>query len=137
MESHTFVRTSDAPADRMFTQTCRRLRFLRGKLLEDLRAAEKIFVYRAQDKVDDPTLQTMHAALRRFGDAALLCVMRAPKGVKPGSVRTLGRGLYVGYVGHFARDASGKTGSDVEAWSAACRQADALWRHARQAQAAS
>jgi len=128
MESHTFVRTSDAPADRMYTQTCRRLRFLRGKMLEDLRAAQKIFVYRAQDAVDDATVGELHAALRRFGDAALLCVMRAPKGVQAGTVRALGRGQYIGYVGHFARDASGKTGSDVEAWSAVCRQADRLWR---------
>ena len=47
MESHTFVQTSDAPAESMFRQTCRRLRFLRGKLLEDLRAADRIFVFKA------------------------------------------------------------------------------------------
>jgi tetratricopeptide (TPR) repeat protein len=128
MESHTFVRTSDAPADRMYTQTCRRLRFLRGKMLEDLRVAEKIFVYRAQDPVDDATVGEMAAALRRHGDAALLCVMRAPEGVKAGSVRSLGRGQYIGYVGHFQRDGSGKTGSDVEGWSAVCRAADRQWR---------
>jgi tetratricopeptide (TPR) repeat protein len=128
MESHTFVQTADAPFDGMFRQTCRRLRFLRGKLLEDLRAAERIFLFKAHKPVSDEEAVAMHAALRRYGDNALLCVTRANAAQAPGTLREIGRGIYVGYVGHFLNDDSGNAGSDIPAWQAVCAQADARWR---------
>jgi tetratricopeptide (TPR) repeat protein len=131
MESHTFVRTSDAPADRMYVQTCRRLRFLRGKMLEDLRSAEKIFVYRCQEPIEDSDAREMYRAIRSYGDNALLCVMRAHDDYKGGSLRILARGLYAGYVSHFMRDQSGHTGHDISGWTAVCRQADAAWQARR------
>ena len=132
MESHTFVRTSDAPADSMFKQTCRRLRFLRGKLLEDLRAAEKIFMFKAHHALTDDQVRDLHAALCRYGDNALLCVMRADSSHAASSLRVLGRGVYVGYVGHFLNDESGLPGFDIPAWQAICAKADADWQRARQ-----
>jgi hypothetical protein len=129
MESHSFVRTSDAPADRMFEQTCRRLRFLREKLIEDLRAAEKILVYRCEHAIDDALVLAMHAALAAFGDNALLCVTRAPQGVAGGTVRRLNRGIYAGYVKHFALDQEGAgAGPDLDGWQAVCQTANDLWR---------
>jgi tetratricopeptide (TPR) repeat protein len=130
MESHTFVRTSDAPRDAMFKQTCRRLRFLRGKLLEDLRAAEKMFVFKAHRAVSDDELRALHAALRRYGDNALIGVMRADAANPRATVRQIARGLYAGYVGHFVNDGSGLAGSDVTGWDAILAQADTLWRGA-------
>jgi hypothetical protein len=129
MESHSFVRTRDAPMDRMFEQTCRRLRFLREKLLEDLQAAEKILVYRCEHAIDDALVVAMQAALARFGDNALLCVMRAPPSVGGGTVRRIGRGVYAGYVKHFAldQDVAG-AGSDLAGWQAVCQAANDLWR---------
>jgi len=132
MESHTFVRTSDAPADSMFKQTCRRLRFLRGKLLEDLRAAEKIFMFKAHHALTDDQVRDLHAALCRYGDNALLCVMRADSSHAASSLRVLGRGVYAGYVGHFLNDESGLPGFDIPAWQAICAKADADWQRARQ-----
>jgi tetratricopeptide (TPR) repeat protein len=131
METHTFVRTNDAPADKMFQQTCRRLRFLRGKLLEDLRASEKIFVYRAEEPVEDATVVALHNALARYGDNALLCVMRAHGNYRPRTLRVLGDGIFVGYVSHFLRDAGSHTGSDIDGWSVVCALADARWRERR------
>jgi len=130
MESHTFVRTADAPADKMFQQTCRRMRFLRGKLIEDLRAGEKIFVYRAEEAIDDETIIALHAALARYGDNTMLCVMRAHAGHKARTVRTLGPGIFVGYVSHFLRDAGSHTGSDIDGWAVVCAQTEARWRAA-------
>jgi len=127
MESHTFVSTKDIPADKMLAQTCRRLRFLRGKLLEDLRAGERIFVYKAQTPLTDEQIVSLHDAVRRYGDNAVLCVMRADAAHKRATLRTLGRGLYVGYVSHFMNDDSGTAGLDVTAWQAICREAEARW----------
>jgi tetratricopeptide (TPR) repeat protein len=132
MESHTFVRTSDAPADAMFKQTCRRLRFLRGKLLEDLRAGEKIFMFKAHHVLTDDQVRDLHTALCRYGDNALLCVMRAGPGHAPATVRVIGRGIYVGYVTHFLNDESGLPGFDIPGWQAICAEADANWQRVRQ-----
>ncbi|MEJ0048250.1 MAG: tetratricopeptide repeat protein [Rhodospirillales bacterium] len=130
MESHTFVRTVDAPADKMFQQTCRRLRFLRGKLLEDLRAGEKIFVYRAEEPIEDDVVVALHAAVARYGDNTLLCVMRAGTEHTPRTLRVLGPGIFVGYVSHFLRDTGDHRGSDIEGWTAVCAEAHRLWREA-------
>src|SRR5205823_6115235 len=46
MRMHTFISKREVPADKMYTQACRRLQFLRDKLLADLKAGEKIFVYK-------------------------------------------------------------------------------------------
>jgi len=127
MESHTFVRTADAPEDKMFAQTCRRLRFLRGKMLQDLRAAEKMYVFKALQPLDDDTIRFLHAALARYGDNALLCVMRADKTHKRGAVRDLGRGVYAGYISHFMKDDSGNPGFDIPGWKMVCTEADARW----------
>jgi tetratricopeptide (TPR) repeat protein len=132
LESRTFVRTSDAPADRIFVQTCRRLRFLRGKLLEDMRAAENIFVYRCEPPIDTATAVAMHAALKKHGDNALLCVMRAHGEHASGTVQAVRNGLFLGYISHFALDpAAGTAGSDVAGWTAVCAAADADWRARR------
>jgi hypothetical protein len=131
LESHTFIRTSDAPADRMFVQTCRRLRFLRTKLLEDLASGERIFVYRCNDPIGDDTVVAMQAALAKYGDNALVCVMRAHGAHKAGTMRVIGPMIYVGYVSHFALDRDATTGSDVEGWRAVCVAAEAAWQQHR------
>jgi predicted Zn-dependent protease len=136
MESHTFVQTRDAPMDSMFRQTCRRLRFLRGKLLEDLKAGQKIFVYKAFEPLVEAQLLELHAALRRHGDNVLLCVSRARGGDAPGTIRVVEQGLYLGFVGHFLNDGSGKPGSDVASWQKICAQAEQHWGRARQSTAA-
>jgi tetratricopeptide (TPR) repeat protein len=131
METHTFVRTIDAPEDKMFIQTCRRLRFLRGKMLQDLREGTKIFTYKALHRLDDETVLAMHRALSRFGDNALLCVMRAQDGEQRGALRELGRGVFVGFIGHFMKDETGNPGYDMEGWKLVCTAADARWAELR------
>lgn len=128
MESHTFVRTSDAPKEKMFQQACRRLRFLRGKLLEILHAGGKIFVYRSETPIDDETITRIHTSLARYGRNAMLCVMRAGTAYEPRTLRVIGPGIYVGYVSHFLNDAGDHHGSDVEGWTALCNKALKLWQ---------
>ena len=138
MGSHTFVKTADAPADRMLTQSCRRLRFLQGKLLEELRLCEKIFVYRAQDPIKDEEIVALHGGLARYGDNALLCVTRGGEGRQPGTLRVLGHGVFVGYVAHFKNQSGEALGAetDVAGWLAVCRQADAMWQMSKTGQRA-
>jgi tetratricopeptide (TPR) repeat protein len=131
MKSNTFMKVSDAPFDKMFTQTCRRLRFLRGRLLEDLRLAEKIFVFKAFHPLSDGKIRKLHEAIRRYGDVALLCVMKADSTHGTGTVRNLAPGLFVGYVGYFMKDADRNPGSDRAAWREVCSIADERFRAQR------
>jgi tetratricopeptide (TPR) repeat protein len=127
MESHTFMNTSAAPADKMFAQTCRRLRFLRNKLIEDLKAAEKIFVFKVQDPESDENLRRLYAAMRRYGDVTLLCVLEADADNARGTIRVLEPGLLVGYIGYFLR--AGDTnarGIDFVTWKILAEKAEQL-----------
>jgi len=45
MAMRSFVKVAEVDQERMTKQVCRRLQFLRQKLIEDLEAGEKIFVY--------------------------------------------------------------------------------------------
>jgi hypothetical protein len=73
-------------------------------------------------------ISAMQAALAKYGDNALLCVMRAHGGYAPGSLRVIAPMTYAGYISHFALDSTATTGSDVEGWRAVCVAAEAAWR---------
>jgi tetratricopeptide (TPR) repeat protein len=127
MKSNTFIRVADAPYDKMFTQTCRRLRFLRTKLIEDLRAADKIFVFKVQDPEPDEALRALYAAARRYGNVTLLCVREADAENRRGSIRVLEPGLFVGYIGYFIRAGDGGArGIDFVTWKVLAEEAERL-----------
>ncbi|WP_158929239.1 tetratricopeptide repeat protein [Acidisphaera sp. S103] len=72
---HTYVPAGQVSAERMLAQTCRRLSFLRRKLLDDLRRAEKIFVYKhARRVLTSQELERIGRAIRVYGDGMLLYV---------------------------------------------------------------
>jgi hypothetical protein len=111
----------------MFAQTCRRLRFLRGKLIEDLKSAEKIFVFKLQEAETDDSLRDLYRALRRYGDVTLMCVMEANKQNARGTIRVLEPGLLVGYIGYFIKAGDGGArGIDFVTWKVLAEQAEPL-----------
>ncbi len=134
MASNTFINAADAPADKMFVQTCRRLRFLRTKLIEDLTAAEKVFVYKVAHPVGEEAMLSLFRALHRYGDAKLLCVLKADETHKPGTVHWLQPGLLLGYVTYFIESAEGGArGIEFETWKKVVLQADTLFSARQQA----
>ncbi len=133
MASNTFINITDAPADKMFIQTCRRLRFLRGKLIEDLQAAEKVFVFKVAHEVGEEKLRRLFRALRRYGEVKLLCVLQTRPGHPAGTVHWLEPGLLVGYVNYFLESAEGGArGIEFEVWKKLILQADALFNQRQQ-----
>ncbi len=136
MMMNTFINIADAPADKMFTQTCRRLRFLRGKMIEELNAAEKVFVYKVAHAVGEEAMRRLFHALRRYGDVKLLCVLKADAAHPAGSVHWLEPGLLLGYVSYFLESAEGGArGIEFDTWKKVTLQADTLF-HTRQQDAA-
>jgi tetratricopeptide (TPR) repeat protein len=80
MKMHTFLFDKDTAEnrDRIFRTLCRRLRFLKRKLLEDLAVGDKIFVYKiSYDILDRNALDRLHRALRKNGPSTLLYVRRS------------------------------------------------------------
>jgi hypothetical protein len=98
--AHTYVPVSSIDEARFRVQHCARLKFLRDKFLEDLRAAEKIFVFKPENgRVCDEVIGALHGALRRYGKVRLLCLRLQDGGHPAGSVHTLGEDVAVGYLG--------------------------------------
>lgn len=128
MMSNTFMNIADAPADKMFTQTCRRMRFLRGKLIEDLNASEKVFVYKVAHNVGEDAMRRLFRALHRYGNVKMLCVLQATPPHPAGSVHWLEPGLLLGYVNYFLESAEGGArGIEFEVWKKITLQADSLF----------
>ena len=132
MMMHTFVYTDEVPFDRMFQQICRRLAFLRGKLLDDLRSGEKIFVWRKTPvNLTDSELNALYTAMRRYGDNTLLYVGYNDEHHPDGQVQWLRPGLLRGHVDRFITGRNGVVGPPVtQTWVKICGNAYRLWQQA-------
>jgi hypothetical protein len=104
---HTWVgerQTDPAREAEMFAAGCARLRLLRRKLLADIEAGRRIFVFKASGPdARTESFHAVHAALRGIGPAPLLCVTRAATPAQVGQVDRLGDGLYLGHIDQFSR----------------------------------
>lgn len=130
MSMHTWVREDEKPYDAMYTMICRRLRFLRDKLLDDLAGANKIFVFKLGDRpCTAEQLLRIHAALRSFGPNTLLHIRLADDTHPSGTVEELQEGLLVGYISHFNQTLDGDVVPvAIDSWRAVCRKAYRIWQ---------
>jgi hypothetical protein len=108
---------------------CQRLAFLRRKLLGDLAAGEKIFVYRTFDgRLPDRTLERLATAVNRHGPNTLLYVTRASGSDQAFTVARVSPGLMIGYIDRFAVSPEElRPSHNVEGWGALCRAALSCW----------
>ena len=133
--SHTFVKVDEMPRERMLKQSLRRLTFLKDKLMEDLAAAEKTFVYKSPDPLDDGAVARLFDAIRGYGPAVLLCVTSAGAATPPCSIEMRQPGLFVGHAALSpAREEAAEGRYDAAHWLAFCRHVVA-WRDAQHAPA--
>jgi len=103
MAMRCFVLVEDVPLDRMTRQVTKRLKFLRTKLIDDLREASKIFVYKNMKRnLTEAELTRLHAACRRYGDNTLLYIQYEDAAHPSGTVEQKAEGLMVGYIDHFS-----------------------------------
>jgi tetratricopeptide (TPR) repeat protein len=132
MRVHTYVPSGQVAPERMLAQTCRRLSFLRQKLLDDLRCAAKILVYKnARRPLTDPDLERLRLAIRRYGDNTLLYVRYQTEEHRFPSVIAPAPGLLIGHI-----DTMGLTrdGAPVPipfaSWATLALAAHGMWKAA-------
>lgn len=135
MASHTFVAESAMPWDKMFRQSCRRLAYLRNKLIDDLSGGQKIFVYKITWRsLTDDELDQMYGAIQTYGRSALLYVDYANSSHPTGSVEEIRPGLFVGYIERFGISREGTLLSDnrgmaeiIKDWATICAKVLSKW----------
>ena len=128
--THTFVSTGEVAHGDLYDKSLKRMAYLQRRLLADLTAGEKIFVYKS-DEVSAAALRDLHALLRGFGPVVLLLVRTAddasdfPRG-RPGEIEILGPDLFVGFLSAFGA-ANGFWQIAFEEWVAICRATRSHW----------
>jgi tetratricopeptide (TPR) repeat protein len=130
MFMRTFVFEEDEPSDRMWSQALRRLKFLADKLICDLEAAEKIFVYRITSRnLSEAEVDAIWRAVRSYGDNTLLYVRYEDAAHPNGMVEVVKPGLMIGYMDRFKQLPNGElTAAPANAsWAEVCRRAHDLW----------
>jgi tetratricopeptide (TPR) repeat protein len=96
---HSFVSRADVPEDRMTVLACKRMRFLREKLIADLDAAEKIFVLKvASEPLTVAETEALSRAIQTYGAAELLCVCPADADHREGEIVRAAPGIFIGYI---------------------------------------
>jgi hypothetical protein len=119
---HTFVYEGERSVWLMREQEAARLKFLRRKFIEELEAAEKIFIYRYRSGVTQEEILPLLMALTRYGPATLLWVVPAERGRPHGTVEVLMPGLIKGYIDRFAPEDNAHDLS-FEGWLQLCANA--------------
>jgi len=123
---HTFVENKQADADAFLKQMCRRLVFLKSKLIEDLENAEKVFVYKPGDGLlQDADVMEIWRAARQYAANTVLCVRLHDDLHTAGTVERLEDGLLLGYVDRNPTSMD-RDGVSFECWSSVCRSAAEL-----------
>ena len=127
MAMRSFVKVADVGFDQMTRRVCRRLQFLRQKILEDLGTGEKILVFKnMQRNLSGKELARLHQAIRSYGASTLFYVRYADAQHPPGTVEATAPGLLIGYIDHFAFSPDDKPlGMVHQAWYDLCERA---WR---------
>jgi hypothetical protein len=124
---HTFVLEGQRSVWLLKEQESTRLRFLHRKFMEELRANEKIFVYKQNVQVSEEEVHALFLALNRYGPNMLLWVVQAESPAQVGSVEVLANGLLRGYVDRFAPPENAHDLS-LTAWLRVCLNAYQLMR---------
>jgi hypothetical protein len=119
---HAFVATGAMEAADIHRREARRVPFLVRKLLEDLQAGEKTFVFRGMGAMEEEEVFPLAMALRRYGPNTLLFVNLADAAHPAGTLEVRGPGFWVGYLDRFA-PADDAGDFELAQWVTLCRAA--------------
>jgi hypothetical protein len=125
MTYHTFQYEHQLSLAAARQQQITRLNFLKRKLMEDVAAAEKIFVIKRFPPLRPEEVLPIYTALNQARPGWLLWMMPSDAEHLPGTVEMLLPGLLRGYVDRFAPSEDAHDLS-IEAWISVCEAASRL-----------
>lgn len=130
MEMRALATADEVAPETVRDRTQAQLCLLRDKLLSDLAAPGKIFVYKnASRNLTYDELALVYCAVRAYGNGTLLYLRYADDEHPHATVARLAPGLLAGAVEHFSYSPSNeKLEPPYEAFLAICREAVRLWR---------
>ena len=122
---HTFLFAGQTDSDALYTKMCRRITYLRDKLVADLKMAEKIFVYRSPG-IDEERLDALHRLLSGFGPVTLMAVQPVVAASTfqgaAGDILKVGDRRYLGFLDHAGVDSQGNWNIAFDDWTSVCRK---------------
>lgn len=132
MAMRSFVYCDEVSETEMIRLARQRLKFLRRKLLEDLRLSEKMFVYKNMKRnLTLEELDRLYAAVRSYGDNTLFYICYSDRNHPAGTVEVISEkpGLILGYTDRFTHtpDDSKFLGETSEIFIELCNAALSLW----------
>jgi tetratricopeptide (TPR) repeat protein len=108
MRSHTFVFETAIAQEKMLVQSCRRLRYLKDSLIDDLEKGTKVFVYKITGRnLSEEELDRLHRAMQAFGRNHLLYVRYSDAAHTDTTVEQVKPGLMIGYMDRFLASEDG------------------------------
>jgi len=129
IRTHSFVVPSKMTPEAFLNDSCRRLQFMRQKLLRDLSAAERVFVYRlSKTETADEEIARLQTALSRYGNSLLLCVHPTHRNDTNGNLFRRGQRLLIGYVKPFVESRGSDAIRPSEGWLTICRHVMEIYR---------
>ena len=129
---HTFVYEHEIPRHLMLDRVCKRLTFLRQKLIADLSDAQKLLVFKVTTRnLEESEVTPLCDALNEYRPNWLLYVCYASEGRPSGTAEVRRPGLIFGYIDRFSISASGEgLGPNHGEWQKICRAAWRAWQAA-------
>jgi hypothetical protein len=119
---HAWVNAGEMAPEDIVRRESRRVPFLVRKLVEDLEAGEKTFIFKGMSAMPEEEVFPLAMAIRRYGPNTLLFVTLSDADHKGGTVEAHAPGFLVGYVDRFA---PGNNANDLllGQWVKVCREA--------------
>jgi tetratricopeptide (TPR) repeat protein len=127
MLMHTFTYESVVDRNTFYAQQVKRGRFLKRKLIEDIEANQKLFIYKSPT-ITKAQAHELKAAMREIGPAWLLVVLLAESGDNVGTVEQKEEGLLLGYIDVFPNFQVPASDAILATWSLICERAFDLWK---------
>lgn len=130
MRMHTFVSRKSILPKLMLVRVCKRLNYLKDKLVNDLNSAEKIFVFKQTTRnLEDNEILKLYLSLRNFSKNTLLYVRYSDSNNHNGSVKIVLDGLIIGYVDKFAMGPNEENNPpQTDSWNEICRKTHKIWK---------
>jgi hypothetical protein len=127
---HAWVMAGEMSAEQVREREVNRLPLLVRKLVEELEAGEKIFVYHGMSPMALEEALALAAAIGRYGSATLLWVEQAGPSQTAGHVEWVTPTVLKGHIDRFA---PGENAHDLslDGWIAVCRRAAEMHRTGR------